>query len=246
MTKLSVNLNKFALLRNARGTDFPNVLKKARECIEFGVHGITIHPRPDQRHATYSDTYELSELLRHNAEIEFNVEGNPAAKFLEIVKDTQPDQCTMVPDAEDQLTSDHGWDLKKDGERIAPVIKDLRDLGIRVSLFMDTDLSQIDLAKEVGADRIELHTEPYARTFGSADGPKVLDDFKTAALHAQNLELGVNAGHDLNLENLGLFLGSIPDILEVSIGHALVVEAFDYSLKGTVSQYLDILAEVGG
>ncbi|MCP4755288.1 MAG: pyridoxine 5'-phosphate synthase [Proteobacteria bacterium] len=244
MTKLSVNLNKFALLRNARGTDFPNVLKKAHSCIEFGVHGITVHPRPDQRHATYADTRDLSELLRDRKDIEFNVEGNPIPEFLKIVEETGPDQCTLVPDDPDQLTSDHGWDLTKDAERVKPIVDGLKNQGIRVSLFMDPDLRQIDLAKESGTDRIELYTEPYANAFGQAVQQDVLSDFKKAALHAQEIGLGVNAGHDLNLDNLGLFLGTIPNILEVSIGHAIVVEAFDHSLKGTIERYLDILASV--
>lgn len=244
MTKLSVNLNKFALLRNSRGTDVPNVLDKARSCISFGVHGITVHPRPDQRHTKYSDVYELAALLNDYSEVEFNVEGNPVPRFLEVVKETKPDQCTLVPDAVDQLTSDHGWNITREAQSLEPIIQDLQNLGIRVSLFMDTDLQQIELVKKIAADRIELYTEPYADAFGNPDQPEVLSRFTEAAKLARQLGLGVNAGHDLSLKNLDLFLRTVPDVLEVSIGHAIVVESFDYSLKGTIEQYIAILAKI--
>jgi pyridoxine 5-phosphate synthase len=244
MTKLSVNLNKFALLRNARGADFPNVLQKARECIEYGVHGITVHPRPDERHAKYSDVYELSDYLRDKAEIEFNVEGNPVEKFMEIVKETRPDQCTLVPDDPNQVTSDHGWNLKQDADKVQPIIQELKALGIRVSLFIDPDPSQIELAKKIDADRIELYTEEYADTYGTAREQEVLKKYIEAGTVAHELGLGVNAGHDLNLKNLGLLLKNLPIIQEVSIGHAIVVEAFDYSLKSTIEQYIEIIEAV--
>ena len=244
MTKLSVNLNKFALLRNARGADFPNVLQKARECIEYGVHGITVHPRPDERHAKYSDVYELSDYLRDKAEIEFNVEGNPVEKFMEIVKETRPDQCTLVPDDPNQVTSDHGWNLKQDADKVQPIIQELKALGIRVSLFIDPDPSQIELAKKIDADRIELYTEEYADTYGTAREQEVLEKYIEAGTVAHELGLGVNAGHDLNLKNLGLLLKNLPIIQEVSIGHAIVVEAFDYSLKSTIEQYIEIIEAV--
>lgn len=244
MTKLSVNLNKFALLRNARGADFPNVLQKAKECIEYGVHGITVHPRPDERHAKYSDVYELSDYLRDQADIEFNVEGNPVEKFMEIVKETRPDQCTLVPDDPDQVTSDHGWNLKQDADKVQPIIQELKALGIRVSLFIDPDPSQIELAKKVDADRIELYTEEYADTYGTAREQEVLTKYVEAGTVAHELGLGVNAGHDLNLKNLGLLLKNLPMIQEVSIGHAIVVEAFDYSLKSTIEQYIEIIEAV--
>jgi len=243
MTKLSVNLNKFALLRNARGADFPNVLQKARECIEYGVHGITVHPRPDERHAKYSDVYELSSFLKDNSEIEFNVEGNPVDKFMEIVKDTKPDQCTLVPDDPDQVTSDHGWNLQQDAEIVKPIIQELKSLGIRVSLFIDPDPSQIELAKKIDADRVELYTESYADAYGTINQQEILEQFIGAGMFAHEIGLGVNAGHDLNLKNLGLLLKNIPIILEVSIGHAIVVEAFDYSLKRTIEQYIDIIRD---
>ena len=243
MTKLSVNLNKFALLRNARGADFPNVLQKAHECIEYGVHGITVHPRPDERHTKYSDVYELSNFLKNKTEIEFNVEGNPEDKFMEIVKDTKPDQCTLVPDDPDQVTSDHGWNLKQDADKVRPIVQELKVLGIRVSLFIDPDPSQIELAKKIEADRVELYTESYADAYGTINQQEVLEQYIKAGMFAYEIGLGVNAGHDLNLKNLGLILKEIPVILEVSIGHAIVVEAFDYSLKRTIEQYIDIIRE---
>jgi len=242
MTKLSVNLNKFALLRNARGTDYPNLLNMARRTIASGVHGLTVHPRPDQRHAKYADVYDLSKLLAEYPDLEFNIEGNPIDKFLSIVKEVKPDQCTLVPDDPDQVTSDHGWNLKKDGKRLMPILRDLQAKGIRVSLFMDTEPEQIDIAKEIGADRVELHTEPYARAFGTASEKQVHDRFHHAADYAQSIGLGVNAGHDLNLKNLGLFL-TIPVILEVSIGHAIVVESFDYGYEGTLKRYMEIISK---
>ncbi|MDY6935291.1 MAG: pyridoxine 5'-phosphate synthase [Spirochaetota bacterium] len=243
MTKLSVNLNKFALIRNARNIGIPNVIHMAIKCISAGAHGITVHPRPDQRHIKPSDVFELAELLRDYPEIEFNIEGNPFPEFIELVQQILPTQCTLVPDAPNQLTSDHGWDLFTDGERIRPIIKQLRDKGIRVSLFMDTELSQIELAKDINSHRIELYTEPYARAFGTENQDDVFFNFVQAAKKAQEIGLGVNAGHDLNLQNVSL-LCSIPDILEVSIGHALVVEAFDFGIEHTIRQYLKILGHL--
>lgn len=242
MTNLSVNLNKFALLRNARGTDFLNLIKMARRTIAAGAHGITVHPRPDQRHIKYSDVYDISGLLSEHPAVEFNIEGNPIPRLLEVVRDVKPSQCTLVPDTPGQLTSDHGWDLQQDGQRLVPIIRDLQAAGIRVSVFMDPELGQINVAKEIGTDRIELYTEPYARAFGTDSQKEVYDRFCSAAVHAQRIGLGVNAGHDLNLENLGLFL-SIPGILEVSIGHAIVVESFDYGFEETIRRYLDMIKE---
>ena len=243
MTKLSINLNKFALLRNSRDTDHPNVLAMAGRAIASGVHGITVHPRPDQRHTRYSDVRNLSRLTEH-AGVEFNVEGNPVPEFFEIVEETQPDQCTLVPDAPDQLTSDHGWNLETDGERVEPLIRRLKGAGIRVSLFMDPLPVQIDIAKSIGADRVELYTEPYARTYGGEESNEIWSRFERAATHARDIGLGVNAGHDLNLQNLTRFL-EIPGILEVSIGHAIVVESFDYGFEGTLERYLKIVGESG-
>lgn len=244
MTKLSVNLNKVALLRNARNIGIPSVMRAARICVEAGAEGLTLHPRPDERHARATDVYELAELLTETPAVELNVEGNPFPKFMEIVRRVKPTQCTLVPDSPDAFTSDHGWNLAEDGERLRPVIEELKGLGVRVSLFMDADSSQMAMAKEIGADRIELYTEPYAASYGSHDAETVFEQFRLAALKAQEAGLGVNAGHDLNLDNLGKFC-SIPGILEVSIGHALIADALEMGLSGAVKAYLKILRECG-
>ena len=242
MTKLSVNLNKIALLRNARNIGIPSVTRAARICIEAGAHGITVHPRPDERHAKPSDVEELAELLAETPDVEFNVEGNPFPQFMEIVRRAKPTQCTLVPDSPDALTSDHGWNLAEDGERLKPVIEELKRLGSRVSLFMDADSPDIEMAKEVGADRIELYTEPYAAAYGGDDSEMVFERFRLAAKRAQECGLGINAGHDLNLDNLGKFC-SIPNVLEVSIGHALISDALEVGLFDAVRGYLKILGE---
>ena len=242
MTKLSVNLNKFALIRNARGTDKPNVLSIAKRAVQKGVHGITVHPRPDQRHAKYQDVNDLSEYIKELPEIEFNVEGNPTDKFLDIVCKSKPDQCTLVPDADDQITSDHGWDVLSNKEVLIPIIARLKSCGIRVSLFLDAgDERQVYAAKEVGADRIELYTEPYAVAFDNKNTDSVLDQFVQSAILGNKIGLGINAGHDLNLQNLDLFLSTVPHVDEVSIGHAIVVESFDYSFETTLGKYLSIV-----
>ncbi|HEX8920588.1 MAG TPA: pyridoxine 5'-phosphate synthase [Pyrinomonadaceae bacterium] len=242
MTKLSVNLNKVALLRNARNIGIPSVVRAARICLEAGAHGLTLHPRPDERHARESDVYELAELLKETPTVEYNIEGNPFPKFMEIVRRVKPTQCTLVPDSPEAFTSDHGWNITEDEERLKPVIEELKGLGIRVSLFMDADSPDIEMAKEVGADRIELYTEPYAATFGQDDAEKVFEQFRLAAEKAQSVGLGVNAGHDLNLDNLGKFC-SIPNVLEVSIGHALISDALELGLNDAVRAYLKILSE---
>src|SRR2546425_3980305 len=242
MTKLSVNLNKVALLRNARNIGVPSVTKAAQICISAGAHGITVHPRPDERHAKPSDVYDLAEVLADAANIEFNIEGNPFPKFIEIVRKVKPTQCTLVPDSPEAFTSDHGWNLAEDDERLRPIIEELKDLGIRVSLFMDADSTHLERAKEVGADRIELYTEPYAAVYASDKAEAVFEQFALAAKTAQEIGLGVNAGHDLNLENLEKFC-SIPNVLEVSIGHALVSDALEMGLFSAVQAYLNILSE---
>ena len=239
MTKLSVNLNKFALLRNSRGKDLPNLVAMARRCIRTGVHGITVHPRPDQRHTRYQDVFDLAALTAEES-VEFNIEGNPTPSFLDIVKNARPTQCTLVPDDPQQLTSDHGWDLRRDGTRLQPIIEDLQQTGIRASLFLDPDLAQVDRVPGTGADRIELYTEAYADAFGENSQDQVLGSYRRAALHARQLGLGVNAGHDLNLKNLSLFL-TIPGILEVSIGHAIAVNSLDYGLENCLRRYLKIV-----
>lgn len=243
-TKLSVNLNKVALLRNARTIGIPDVVRAAYICIEAGAHGITVHPRPDERHIRRQDVFELAEALKERPEIEFNIEGNPFPEFMELVLKVKPTQCTLVPDSPDAFTSDHGWDLKgAEAERLRPLLEELKREGIRTSLFMETDLEQIGLARRIGADRVELYTEPYASAFASGVGvEQTLERFRNAAEKAQSLWLGVNAGHDLNLKNLGLFC-TIPNVLEVSIGHALISDALEMGLAQAVRAYLSILSE---
>jgi pyridoxine 5-phosphate synthase len=239
MTNLSVNLNKVALLRNTRNIGIPSITKMAQICINAGAKGITVHPRPDQRHIRPGDVYDLAKMV---TAVEFNIEGNPLeASFMEIVRQVKPTQCTLVPDAPDTFTSDSGWDLTKDRDRLIPIIKELHQLGSRVSLFMDADIQQISLVPATGADRIELYTEPYATAFREQqDLETVFQQYAMAAQTAQQLGLGVNAGHDLSLENLAKFC-TIPNILEVSIGHALMGEALEFGLANTVQQYLEII-----
>jgi len=246
MTRLSVNLNKIALLRNQRNIDIPSVIGSARTIIEAGAYGITIHPRPDQRHTRYADAYELSELLKTEyKDTEFNMEGNPfTGKYVELVGEIRPTQATLVPDAPDANTSDHGWNLQTETGRLVPVVKELKQLGIRVSVFMDADTAGIKLAGKLGADRIELYTEPYARAFRTNERPdETLQLYVQAARAARDIGLGVNAGHDLNLRNLGRFCSAVPGILEVSIGHALIAEAIEMGLETTVKEYLKILSQ---
>lgn len=239
MTRLSVNVNKVALLRNTRTIGIPSVSRAAQICIDAGAYGITVHPRPDARHIRPADVYELAEMVE---KVEFNIEGNPfEGKYMELVGDVKPTQCTLVPDTPGAFTSDHGWDLAKDGERLRPVIQKLKDLGCRVSLFMDAGSDEIPRAKVVGADRVELYTEPYATAFREGKVEPVFQGFAKAAEVAREVGLGVNAGHDLNLENLEKFC-SIPGILEVSIGHALIAEALEMGLSNTVKAYLEILS----
>jgi pyridoxine 5-phosphate synthase len=239
MTNLSVNLNKVALLRNTRNIGIPSITKMAQICIDAGAQGITVHPRPDQRHIRPGDVYDLAKMV---TTVEFNIEGNPLeTSFMEIVRQVKPTQCTLVPDAPDTFTSDSGWNLTKDGDRLMPIIQELHQLGSRVSLFMDADIQQISLVPATGADRIELYTEPYATAFrDQQDLEIVFQQYATAAQTAQQLGLGVNAGHDLSLDNLANFC-TIPNILEVSIGHALMGEALEFGLANTVQQYLKII-----
>jgi pyridoxine 5-phosphate synthase len=241
LIRLSVNINKVALLRNTRNNGIPNVIRAAEQSIVAGAHGITVHPRPDQRHIRISDVYELANFLKRFPDVEFNIEGNPYPEFMEIVRKVRPAQCTLVPDDPSAFTSDHGWNLRDDEKRLRPILTELRELGSRVSLFMDADSDQWGLAKDIGADRVELFTESYADAYGHPDFETVLARFAAAAAAAQAAGLGVNAGHDLNLENLGAFC-RIPGLLEVSIGHALIADALDMGLSNAVRAYLRILA----
>lgn len=239
MTKLSININKIALLRNSRGRNYPDVQAFSARCLELGAHGITLHPRQDQRHSRYSDVEELNRLCVERG-AELNVEGYPSAEFLAVVKRVRPIQCTLVPDAPDQLTFDHGWDFVKEAGFLRSVVRELKDCGIRVSLFADFDSPNIEEAREIGADRVELYTGPYAAHYGSARGDEVWAGFRAAADRAHRAGLGVNAGHDLNLENLGRFL-TIPNVLEISIGHALVVECIELGMENVITRYMDLI-----
>lgn len=237
-TVLSVNVNKVALLRNQRDLAYPSVTRAAEVCIAAGAGGITVHPRPDERHIRRQDVLDLSAMLT----VEFNVEGNPEEDFLQLVDTVRPAQCTLVPDSPDQRTSDHGWDLKTDGTRLEGVIRRLHDCGARVALFMDAEPEAMARAAEVGADRIELYTEPYAAAFGTGQQAAVLGQFIEAAEAAGAVGLGVNAGHDLSAGNLRVFANSVPALLEVSIGHALIADALFDGLDATVKRYLRELA----
>jgi pyridoxine 5-phosphate synthase len=239
MTKLSVNLNKVALLRNARCGEGPDVVAAARTCIAAGAHGITLHPRPDERHAKAADVHAVANLLEAEPSIELNVEGNPFhGGLLDIVQRARPTQCTLVPDEPAARTSERGWDLAAEGERLRPVIAELRRVGVRVSLFMDVESDELEHAKELGADRVELYTEPYAAAFDGAAAPETFERYANAAARARGAGLGVNAGHDLNLANVGK-LCSIPAGLdEVSIGHALIADSLTLGLGNAVRAYL--------
>lgn len=245
MTLLSVNVNKIAVLRNSRGGREPSVVAAADAALRAGAGGITVHPRPDQRHITAADVDELAALVRGRAE--FNLEGNPFAPprpgypgFLALVAAARPAQATLVPDGDGQLTSDHGFDLLRDGERLRPLVAALHGLGARVSLFMDAGTPDLALARAIGADRIELYTGPYAEAHAAGDAAAALARCAGTARQAQALGLGVNAGHDLSQANLGAFLQAVPKVLEVSIGHALVGEALHAGLAPTVRAYLAI------
>lgn len=241
MTELSVNLNKVALLRNTRTVGIPSVARAAHLALDAGAHGITVHPRPDGRHVRAHDVRELAALLRGRPGKEFNIEGNPFHRLLEFVRDVRPQQCTLVPDETGAFTSDHGWDLPGDRAKLKPVIEELRSLGVRVSLFMDPVAESMQAARDMGADRVELYTEPYARAFGTGEEGRVLGRYAQAAGAAQRAGLGVNAGHDLNRDNLPSFLRAVPGILEVSIGHALIADAIELGLAEAVRQYLEAI-----
>jgi len=252
MTKLSVNLNKVALLRNQRDYGVPSVIEAARVCIEAGAYGITVHPRPDQRHITPQDVDDLVQLLKECPTVEFNIEGNPfEGGWLEIVQRVRPTQATLVPDSPDQRTSDHGWDMAAEADRVAPIIKQLSDQGIRVSVFMDPDVEQIRRAADTAADRVELYTEAYATAFRKGDYGAVLQAYVEAAVVADQCGLSINAGHDLNLKNLAPLCRAVADalpggrgVLEVSIGHELTADALFMGFDEAVRAYLRVLRGV--
>ncbi len=235
MTALSVNLNKIALVRNSRGGMLPSVTRAATICLAAGADGITVHPRPDQRHIRPHDVHDLKALLQS---VELNIEGNPYEEsFHSLVLATKPAQCTLVPDNRQQLTSDHGWNFTTNGARLAPLIREYRAAGIRVSLFVDPDPQAMAAAKALGADRVELYTGPYAHDYPTANRSPSLVTYAQAAVAALTVGLEINAGHDLNRENLGAFLDTVPHVAEVSIGHALIVDALELGLMETVRQY---------
>ena len=251
MTALSVNVNKVAVLRNSRGGAEPSVMHAARVAMAAGCHGITVHPRPDQRHIRPADVLELARLV--DGRVELNIEGNPFAPprdgypgLLALVRDARPTQVTLVPDSDGQLTSDHGFDLKRDGERLRPIIAALRASGARVSLFMDAGSDDLPIAAEMGAQRIELYTGPFAHAFARGDASVALAGCAKSCAEARSLGLGVNAGHDLSQANLAAFIAGTGKVDEVSIGHALFSEALYGGLEDTIRAYLDILAGVRG
>ncbi len=246
MTRLSVNVNKIALLRNSRSLGIPSVLRAATIALDAGAHGITVHPRPDARHIRAEDVRELAALLAGRRNVEFNIEGNPfEPPLLELAREVRPAQCTLVPDDPAAFTSDHGWNIERDASRLKPVVDELHRLGIRVSLFMDPDPGVMVQAAATGADRVELYTEPYAAAHAAGrDSNKaaaMLERYAAAARAAQAAGLGVNAGHDLNRDNLPAFLAAVPGVAEVSIGHALVADALELGLAATVADYLRVM-----
>jgi pyridoxine 5-phosphate synthase len=238
VTALSVNLNKIALVRNTRKLGIPSVTKFAAIALEAGADGITVHPRPDGRHVRGEDVHELATLLAGWPAAEFNIEGNPFHQLMDYVRQVRPQQCTFVPDETGAFTSDHGWDLARDGGRLRPVIDEAHELGVRVSLFMDPEPQAMKLARDVGADRVELYTEPYALAFGKAAQAETLARYRAAAQAAQAVGLGVNAGHDLNRDNLPPFLTAVGGVLEVSIGHALTADALEFGMAAAVRMYV--------
>lgn len=239
MTAFSANLNKVALLRNTRDNGLPDVCRFARMCLAAGAAGITVHPRPDERHTRPSDVLELRQLTRE-LQVEFNIEGYPTEDFLSLVFTVLPEQCTLVPDAPDQRTSDHGWDVVAQANLLKQVVPPLRAAGIRVSIFMDPTPDVMPLIPATGAHRIELYTEPYARDFPTSQRDASLAQYAAAAQAARQVGLGVNAGHDLNLDNLGPFLRAVASVEEVSIGHALIADALEFGMSEAVRRYVAI------
>lgn len=232
MTHLSVNINKVALIRNGRGGNVPNILQVAKDCERFGADGITVHPRPDERHIRFKDVYDLKEVVTK----EFNVEGYPTEHFMQMMREVRPHQCTLVPDGPNVLTSSEGWDTLKHAQFLKDAVAELQSFGIRVTLFVDTIEQYVEGAALIGADRIELYTGAYASNYRLSPS-KAVEKYANAARFAGQLKLGVNAGHDLNLDNLGYFNDHVPGLLEVSIGHALISDSLYYGLENTIGMY---------
>ena len=245
-TALSVNLNKVALVRNTRHLGIPSVARAATLCLQAGANGITVHPRPDERHIRAGDVRDLADLMKAWPEREFNIEGNPFQNLMGFVREFRPHQCTFVPDSEGQFTSDHGWNLAQDAGRLRPLIAEAHSLGVRVSLFMDAEAAAMMAAKAVGADRVELYTEPFAASWGTPANAAELVRFAQAAQAALDAGLGVNAGHDLSRDNLLAFLSAVPGVLEVSIGHALIADALELGYTATVQDYLCCIRQAQG
>ncbi len=237
-TALSVNVNKVALVRNTRHLGIPSVMRAATLCLEAGADGITVHPRPDERHIRADDVLEIAALMKAWPDREFNIEGNPTQNLMRFIEQYRPHQCTFVPDSEGQFTSDHGWNLAQYSARLAPLIARAHEFGVRVSLFMDAEPQAMAAARALGADRVELYTEPYAAAWGTAQQEAQLQRFAAAAQAARDAGLGVNAGHDLNRDNLTAFIRRVPGVAEVSIGHALIADALELGYAATVRDYL--------
>ena len=242
-TALSINVNKVALVRNTRHLGIPSVTRAAQQCLEAGAQGITVHPRPDGRHIRAQDVTDLAALLKDWPQAEFNIEGNPTQNLMDFIRAVRPHQATFVPDGEDQFTSDHGWSFPQDAERLAPLIAECKALGVRVSLFMDPVPEQMAAARAVGADRVELYTEPYAAAWGAPGQDHQLQRYAGAARAALAAGLGVNAGHDLNQDNLASFVAHLPGLAEVSIGHAFVADALELGYGDAVRAYLRCIAQ---
>ncbi|MDG2397327.1 MAG: pyridoxine 5'-phosphate synthase [Flavobacteriaceae bacterium] len=236
MVKLSVNINKIATLRNSRGENTPNLIKVASDVQKFGANGITIHPRPDQRHIKFKDSYDLKKIIK----TEYNIEGFPSSNFISMVLKIIPTQVTLVPDSEDAITSNSGWDTIKNKSFLTDVISQFKEKGIRTSIFLDTDLRMIDAALEIGTDRIELYTQRFSEMF-KFNSKKAISPYLNAAIHAKKNGIGLNAGHDLNLDNINFFATNIPNLLEVSIGHALICESLYFGLENVIKEYLSKL-----
>ena len=236
MTLLSININKFALIRNARGSDNPNLVNIVKKCIKYGARGITVHPRPDERHIKYSDVYNLKSVVYK----EFNIEGNPIKKFIDMVMKNKPDQVTLVPDAESDLTSSAGWDTLKHKNYLKEMVSELNSNKIRTSIFLDPELKYIDPLNEIGADRIEFYTESFAKNY-KINKERAIEPYKKCAKLINEMGIGINAGHDLSLDNILFFKNNIENLLEVSIGHALITESLDFGIETVIKKYLSYL-----